>query len=61
MTTTPLQLLGKELSQQIKTDLAQKVKTTFTTQQKFVAILYFGEEYSSATYVKHKQKYGEDI
>jgi len=41
--------------------LTQSVKKVFGENKKYVAIIFLGDDYSSATYVKHKKKYGEDI
>lgn len=54
-------LYGKPLAEMMKAELRQKVQTYFWAQEKYVAILFFGDNSSSAVYVKHKQKYGSKI
>lgn len=52
-------LEGKALSEQMKIDLSIKARHLPTGS--YIAILYFGDNASSKTYVLHKQKYGETI
>lgn len=52
-------LRGKEYSLQMQSSLKEKAKSL--TPWSYMAILFFGENFSSATYVRHKQKYGESI
>ena len=52
-------LRGKELSLQIQENL--KTKSKSLPENSYMAILFFGNDFSSATYVRHKQKYGESI
>jgi methylenetetrahydrofolate dehydrogenase (NADP+) / methenyltetrahydrofolate cyclohydrolase len=52
-------LRGKELSVTMQENLREKVKTL--TEWSYMAILFFGNDFSSSTYVRHKQKYGESI
>lgn len=51
---------GKQLALDLQVELKAKVANTFS-EQKYVAIIFLGEDYSSAAYVKHKKKYGESI
>jgi methylenetetrahydrofolate dehydrogenase (NADP+) / methenyltetrahydrofolate cyclohydrolase len=52
-------LRGKELSVTMQENLREKAKTL--TEWSYMAILFFGNDFSSSTYVRHKQKYGESI
>lgn len=52
-------LRGKELSLSLQEQL--KIKAQKLQSGSYIAILFFGEDYSSSTYVKHKQKYWESI
>ncbi len=52
-------LRGKELSLKIQENLKEKAKQL--PENSYMAILFFGNDFSSATYVRHKQKYGESI
>jgi len=54
-------LSWKDLSVALQQELKDKVQTTFAWKQAYVAIIFLWEDYSSATYVKHKKKYGESI
>lgn len=61
-TTIPVILSGTERAQQIKNELQQKVIQYFGEKyNKYIAILYFWDNSSSATYVKFKKRYGEAI
>jgi len=51
---------GRQLALDLQAELKAKVASTFS-EQKYVAIIFLGEDYSSAAYVKHKKKYGESI
>lgn len=51
---------GTQIAEQMKTDLAERVrKESFKDQ--YVAIIYIGDNASSATYVRMKQKFAQDI
>ena len=52
-------LRGKELSIKMKDQL--KIKSKSLPENSYMAILFFGNDFSSSTYVNHKQKYGESI
>lgn len=52
-------LRGKELSKTIQENLKEKAKKL--PEWSYMAILFFWNNFSSATYVRHKQKYGETI
>lgn len=52
-------LRGKELSLQIQENLKEKSKSL--PENSYMAILFFWNDFSSGTYVRHKQKYGESI
>ena len=54
-------LSWKELSICLQQDLTQKRTTFFGDKNVYVAIIFLGEDYSSAAYVKHKKAYGEAI
>lgn len=54
-------LYGKPLAEKMEADLRQQVHSTFWDQERFVAILFFGNDASSQVYVKYKQLYGEKI
>lgn len=54
-------LYGKDAALLLQTTAQSKVKKYFWQGKKYVAILFFWENSSSKTYVKHKQKYGQDI
>ncbi len=54
-------LSWKELSVSFKQDLIQKRTTFFGDRKAYVAIIFLGEDYSSATYVKHKKAYGDSL
>jgi methylenetetrahydrofolate dehydrogenase (NADP+)/methenyltetrahydrofolate cyclohydrolase len=49
------------LSLSFKQSLIQKRATFFGERKVYVAIIFLGNDYSSATYVKHKKAYGESI
>jgi 5,10-methylene-tetrahydrofolate dehydrogenase/methenyl tetrahydrofolate cyclohydrolase len=42
-------------------NLKEKTLKAFGDKKAYVAIIFLGEDYSSATYVKHKKKYGDSI
>lgn len=54
-------LYGKLLAEEIKNRLKNQISDLFGDQKKYVAILFFGDNSSSSTYVKHKQKYASEI
>ncbi len=55
-------LYWTERANEIKKNLQAQVVTRFGEQHnKYIAILYFWDNSSSATYVKFKKRYGEDI
>ena len=54
-------LSWKELSVAFKQELITKRATFFGERKAYVAIIFLGEDYSSATYVKHKKAYGDSI
>jgi len=54
-------LSWKELSVAFKQELIVKRATFFGERNAYVAIIFLGEDYSSATYVKHKKAYGDSI
>lgn len=54
-------LSWKDLSLSFKQSLIQKRATFFGERKVYVAIIFLGDDYSSATYVKHKKAYGESI
>ncbi|MEI6773898.1 MAG: hypothetical protein WCL18_03680 [bacterium] len=49
------------MSVTFKQELIQKRTHFFGDRKAYVAIIFLGEDYSSATYVKHKKAYGESI
>ena len=49
------------MSVALKQDLIQKRATFFGERKPYVAIIFLGDDSSSATYVKHKKSYGESI
>ncbi|MDO4713237.1 MAG: hypothetical protein Q4B28_00830 [bacterium] len=54
-------LYGKPLAEQVKLELKTQIPQLFDPQSKYIAILFFGDNRSSAVYVKHKQNYAKDI
>lgn len=54
-------LSGKELSADFKQQLIAKRAKIFGETKVYVAIVFLWNDYSSATYVKHKKAYGESI
>lgn len=54
-------LSWKELSVSLKQELIKKRAKFFATRNVYVAIIFLGDNASSATYVKHKKTYGEEI
>lgn len=54
-------LSWKELSISLQQELIAKRAQFFPDTKTYVAIIFLWEDYSSATYVKHKKKYGESI
>jgi len=51
----------KKVADKIKLDLTKKVKKFFPDKKNYVWIIYLWDNSSSATYVKMKKKFGEDI
>jgi 5,10-methylene-tetrahydrofolate dehydrogenase/methenyl tetrahydrofolate cyclohydrolase len=49
------------LSIAFKEELIQKRAQFLGDKNVYVAIIFLGEDYSSATYVKHKKSYGDSI
>ncbi len=54
-------LSWKALSWALKDTLANKVTTYFGDRKVYVAIIFLWDDYSSATYVRHKKAYGDAI
>lgn len=54
-------LYWKDAADTLKCETQAKVKKYFWHDEKYVAILFFGDNSSSKTYVKYKQKYGQEI
>jgi len=54
-------LSWKELSVAFKQELTAKRAKIFGDRKVYVAIIFLGDDYSSATYVKHKKSYGDSI
>lgn len=54
-------LSWKELSISLKQELTEKRAKIFSETKAYVAIIFLWDDYSSATYVKHKKAYGEAI
>ncbi len=54
-------LSWKTLSVSLQEELVQKRKFFFGDRKAYVAIIFLGDDYSSATYVKHKKSYGTSI
>lgn len=54
-------LSWKKLSVSFKEELVKKRVQFFADTHVYVAIVFLGDDYSSATYVKHKKAYGESI
>lgn len=54
-------LYGKTLADEMKKNLKNQISELFSNQKKYVAILFFGNNKSSSTYVNHKKKYASDI
>lgn len=54
-------LSWKDISIKLQQELTEQVKTTFAGKKSYVAIIFLWDDYSSATYVRHKKKYGETI
>ena len=51
----------KQIAAKIKTELAKKVKKIFPNKKNYVWIIYLWDNKSSATYVRMKKKFGEEI
>ncbi|HKL43946.1 MAG TPA: bifunctional 5,10-methylenetetrahydrofolate dehydrogenase/5,10-methenyltetrahydrofolate cyclohydrolase, partial [Candidatus Absconditabacterales bacterium] len=57
-----MQLLeGTKLAQKMQKELTEKTSKLFPNKEKYVGIIYLGEDKSSKVYVGLKQKYGEKI
>lgn len=54
-------LSWKKLSVSFKQELVQKRAKIFGDRKTYVAIIFLGDDYSSATYVKHKKAYGDSL
>jgi len=54
-------LYGKPIAEKIEAELKAKVQSTFWDTKKFVAILFFWDNRSSAVYVRNKQNFGSRI
>ena len=54
-------LSWKELAVSLKQELIQKRAKIFGDRKAYVAIIFLWNDYSSATYVKHKKSYGDSI
>ena len=54
-------LNGKEIAAKIKMELTEKVKKVFPNKKNYVWIIYLWDNKSSATYVRMKKKFGEEI
>ncbi len=54
-------LSWKELSISLKQELIQKRTQFFGDKKIYVAIIFLGDDFSSATYVRHKKTYWESI
>lgn len=54
-------LSWKELSLSLKQELIEKKIASFGDKNVYVAIVFLGEDYSSAAYVHHKKVYGASI
>lgn len=54
-------LSWKELSVSFQQELIAKRAHIFGDKKAYVAIIFLGDDYSSATYVKHKKAYGDSI
>jgi len=54
-------LSWKELSITLNQELIHKRAQIFGDRKIYVAIVFLGDDYSSATYVKHKKAYGDAI
>ena len=54
-------LSWKNISLELQNQLSAQVKTVFAGRKPYVAILFLWEDYSSATYVKHKKSYGASL
>jgi len=51
----------KKLAAEIKLELTEKVKKIFSGKKNYVGIIYLWDNPSSATYVRMKKKFGEEI
>lgn len=54
-------LAWKQLALDLQQEMKQKVVAAFGDRKVYVAHLFLWDNYSSATYVRNKKKYGEDI
>lgn len=54
-------LSWKDISLRLQQELATQVQTAFAGKKPYVAIIFLGDDHSSATYVKHKKTYGSHI
>lgn len=51
----------KKLALDLQKELKEKAMNAFGEKKGYVAIIFLWEDFSSATYVRHKKKYGESI
>lgn len=54
-------LSWKDIAGRLQEELTDKVRSAFAGQHPYVAVIFLGENSSSATYVKSKKAYGETI
>lgn len=54
-------LSWKDISVRLQQELTEQVKSVFAGKKPYVAIIFLGDNYSSATYVRHKKTYGDTI
>lgn len=54
-------LSWKDISLHLQQTLADRVRSVFAGKKPYVAIIFLWDDYSSATYVRHKKSYGEKI
>ncbi|NOZ44773.1 MAG: hypothetical protein GXP45_06645 [bacterium] len=52
---------GKKVVAQIKKELIEQAQNTGLNKDKYLAILFFGDNSASQTYVRKKKKFGESI
>lgn len=54
-------LSWKDISTPLQQELTAQVSKVFAGKKPYVAVIFLWDDYSSATYVRHKKKYGESI